>query len=622
MATNTKNKEWAKTHEDMLVKMYKDGYIALEDIKAINNKDDAYSIDEQDAAFERVKNNIQNRYSEERLNSDDVKSVRTEDEIKQLRTFRESVDKFDKPTDALLSSKLIQSIKSSGYKDVPLLKGMTEQIKGMSDKDLKEYIYNQRAYLNQALSDKMVKSIDGLQEYLTIPPEYGEKRTNYDEMFKEKDILDKMDQLSYRDIDFVARKNGMTGKELIHDMTNAKIARDRENIAHGRWRKDASIPENIVNEIGGTALTLFGRRQQEAIARGEDPALKDYAGDIGEQVAYAAPLGRIARPISTLAKAGYGLGTAAAVPHISELYDAIVYDDENNPRSNFSEVDALMGTGVNVAAPALIRGVGKRIGQYTSPKITKAWGELAEGKSADDVINEVKKKYKPAKIQNADNPDVPGDVRKEAQDWKSVVAADKALEEALTAREPLVYKIAREKGNNLGEKANNYVKKKYPQGGYTMLGVSDEANGPTPERLYDMVTKSGLESNPELTDAVNGLGRFVPEVRARYEANPNVVSTRLMNVYDKLGLSEAEKVKSAKQLLIEDALKNYLTNQFGEFTYGDENVNLPFLYLTNNFGIDVNEKLKEHRKEQKREKAKEESKERLPNLQRIYGNLK
>jgi ParB family chromosome partitioning protein len=58
-------------------------------------------------------------------------------------------------------------------------------------------------------------------------------------------------------------------------MTKAKIAKDREAFAHGRWRDDASIPENIANEVGGTLLTLFGRRQQEAIARGEDPKLKE-----------------------------------------------------------------------------------------------------------------------------------------------------------------------------------------------------------------------------------------------------------------------------------------------------------------------------------------------------------
>jgi hypothetical protein len=127
MATNTKNEEWAKSQKDLIVEMVNKGYIDIEDVKAINNKDGAYSIEDQDAAFERIKKDIQKRYSEDRLNSNDAKSVLSKERIEQLRKFRESVDKFDKPTDALLSSKLIEQIKSSGYKDIALLKGMTGQ---------------------------------------------------------------------------------------------------------------------------------------------------------------------------------------------------------------------------------------------------------------------------------------------------------------------------------------------------------------------------------------------------------------------------------------------------------------------------------------------------------------
>ena len=90
MATNTKNKEWAKANKDMLMNMLDKGYIALEDLQAINNKDEKFTIEQQDEAFNRVKKDIQSRYSEDRLNSDDAKSVLSEDRIKQFRTFRES----------------------------------------------------------------------------------------------------------------------------------------------------------------------------------------------------------------------------------------------------------------------------------------------------------------------------------------------------------------------------------------------------------------------------------------------------------------------------------------------------------------------------------------------------
>lgn len=633
MATNTKNKEWAKANKDMLMNMLDKGYIALEDLQAINNKDEKFTIEQQDEAFNRVKKDIQSRYSEDRLNSDDAKSVLSEDRIKQFRTFRESVDKFDKPTDALLSSKLIEQIKSSGYKDVQLLKGMTEQIKDMSDKDVKEYIYNQRQYLNQMLPGKAIESIPDLQEYMTVQPNYGVKNTNYAKMFNDDEILDKLNEIPFRDIDYIARKNGMTGKELLKDMSEAKIAKDREAIAHGRWRADASVPENIANEVGGTLLTLFGRRQQEAIARGEEPELKDIAGDVGEQLAYMAPVGRVAGPVakavsripkigqvaSKVAAATTNVGSNAIVPTATELYDKIVYD-KNNPRGEFSIADALVGTGVNAAAPWVLREAGEGLGKLTGSKnIQKYWGELAEGKTSDEIIKDIQNKYKGVKIQDADNPNVSAEVRRRAQELKSIIAADQDMAKTLTQSQPLVFDVAKEPGKTLAEKAKNYANREYPEG-YTILDVDASANAPTVSELYNMISKTegAIQGNPELTVA-GKMGEFIPEKLAQYEANPNVISDRLMNVYDKLGLDAVEASKSSKELLEEDLIKNYLTNQAGNFIYADRNITIPGLSI---LPIDFNQLLKEQREKVEREKAKEKSKRRLPTLERLYGNLK
>ena len=633
MATNTKNKEWAKANKDMLMNMLDKGYIALEDLQAINNKDEKFTIEQQDEAFNRVKKDIQSRYSEDRLNSDDAKSVLSEDRIKQFRTFRESVDKFDKPTDALLSSKLIEQIKSSGYKDVQLLKGMTEQIKDMSDKDVKEYIYNQRQYLNQMLPGKAIESIPDLHEYMTVQPDYGVKNTNYAKMFNDDEILDKLNEIPFRDIDYIARKNGMTGKELLKDMSEAKIAKDREAIAHGRWRADASVPENIANEVGGTLLTLFGRRQQEAIARGEEPELKDIAGDVGEQLAYMAPVGRVAGPVakavshipkigqvaSKVAAATTNVGSNAIVPTATELYDKIVYDT-NNPRGEFSILDALVGTGVNAAAPWVLREAGEGLGKLTGSKnIQKYWGELAEGKTSDEIIKDIQNKYKGVKIQDADNPNVSAEVRRRAQELKSIIAADQDMAKTLTQSQPIVFDVAKEPGKTLAEKAKNYANREYPEG-YTILDVDAIANAPTVSELYNMISKTegAIQGNPELTVA-GKMGKLIPEKLAQYEANPNVISDRLMNVYDKLGLDAVEASKSSKELLEEDLIKNYLTNQAGNFIYADRNINIPGLSI---LPIDFNQLLKEQREKVEREKAKEKSKRRLPTLERLYGNLK
>ena len=630
MATNTKNKEWAKSQKDMLVELVNKGYIDIEDVKAINNKDDAYSIEQQDAAFERVKNDIQKRYSEDRLNSDDAKSALSEDQIKQFRTFRESVDKFDKPTDALLSSKLSEQIKSSGYKDVPLLKGMTEQIKDMSDNDVKEYIYNQRQYLNQMLPNKVITSIPDLQEYMTVQPTYGVKNTNYAKMFNDEEILDKLNEISFRDIDYIARKNGMTGKELLNDMTNAKIAKDRNLVAHGgRWRdvfdadKYRAWDDNpITSNLGGSMLTLFGRRQQEAIARGEEPSEEDIIGDVGEGLLYAAPLGRIAQPISIPAKMAYSGITAAAVPHITELYDAAVYDDKNNPRSEYSEADALVGTGVNLVAPFAIRELGEGVGRLTnSPKITKIWGQLAEGKSADDVINEAEAvRNRIGRNQGrVSQPGTAGDLTPAY--YKEAAGAG----ELTTAKENQLMKSL-SKENDVStpnqQALNAAIKDPHILNNDNLTIYKKTGNVKYNSELTNVDKYSPAEwttlvkamKNKEKTYLWHGQRKQVPDMKdIKAALDPDFVKN-----YQNSPYATSMFLKSNRELTGEDAIKNYLTNQFGNFTYADKSINIPGLSM---LPIDVNQYLRDYNTNKERKKAQEESMRRLPTLESLYGNL-
>lgn len=631
MATNTKNKEWAKANKDMLMDMLDKKYIALEDLQAINNKDEKFTIEQQDAAFDRVKKEIQSRYSEDHLNSNDAKSVLNEDRIKQFRTFRESVDKFDKPTDALLSSKLSEQIKSSGYKDLPLLKGMAEQIKNMSDTDVKEYIYNQRQYLNQMLPGKAIESIPDLQEYMTIPPKYGVKNTDYGKMFNDPDILDKLNEYSFRDIEYIARKNGMTGKELLKDLTDAKIAKDRNLVAHGgRWRdvldtdKYNSLKDNpIASNVGGSLLTLFGRRQQEAIARGEEPSKKDIAGDVGEGLLYAAPLGRIAQPISIPAKMAYSGVTAAAVPHITEAYDAAVYDDKNNPRSEYSEADALVGTGVNLVAPFAIRELGEGVGRMTnSPTITKIWGQLAEGKSADDVIKEAEA-VRNRISKNRSRIDQPGTVGDLTPAYYK--EATTAGELTSSKENQLMKSLAKEQGvttpNQQALKAaikdpyilNNDNITIYKKSG--KVKYNPELSNVNKYSPVEWTTLVKAMKNKEKTYLWHGERKQVPDMKdIKAALNPEFVKN-----YQNSPYATSMFLKSGRELTGEDAIKNYLTNQFGNFTYANRSINLPGLSM---LPIDINQYLKDYQADKERQKAKEESKRRLPTLESLYGNLK
>lgn len=642
MAQNSKVTKWAKDNQEALYMLYEDGVLTEEQLRTLVNLKGDYDVTKQDAEFDKVKQTIQSKLTDERINKAVKNDLMSANDAKMYQSLFKSVSAFDdKNADALLSSKLIDQIKNSGYKDLPLLKGMVDQLKYLNDADTKEYIYNQRQFLNQMLPNKVITSIPDLQEYMTVQPTYGVKNTNYAKMFNDDEILDKLNEIPFRDIDYIARKNGMTGKELLNDMTEAKIAKDRNLIAHGgRWRdvmdadKYKAWDDNpIASNVGGILLTLFGRRQQEAIERGEEPKLKDIAGDVGEQLAYMAPVGRIAGPVakvaariprigqsaSKIASTAANVGSNAIVPTASELYDTMVYDNDN-PRGEFSIADALVGTGVNTVTPYVLRRAGSSVGRVTGSKdIQKTWGELAEGKTADEIIKEIQNKYKGVKIQDADNPNVSAEVRRRAQELKSIIAADPDIEATLTQRQPLVFDIAKEPGKTLEEKAKNYAERIYPDG-YTILDVDASAHAPTVSELYNMISKTegAIQGNPELTLA-GRMGEFMPEKLAQYEANPNVISDRLMNVYDKLGLDAVEAAKSSKELLEEDLIKNYLTNQAGNFIYADRNITIPGLNL---LPIDFNQLLKERREKAEREKAKEKSRKRLPTLESLYGNLK
>lgn len=648
MATNTKNKEWAKANKDMLMDMLDKGYIAIEDLQAINNKDEKFSIEQQDAAFDRVKKDIQSRYSEERLDNTDVLN---DEEKKVFRTFRQSVDKFDKPADALLSSKLIEQINSSGYKDIPLLKGMVGQLKNLSDSDTREYIYNQRHFLNKSLPSNVIENIPDLQEYMTVQPNYGVKNTNYEKMFNDTDILDKLNEYSFRDIDYIARKNGMTGKELLKDLSDAKIAKDRNLASHGgRWRdvfdadKYRAWDDNpIASNVGGALLTLFGRRQQEAIARGEEPSEADIIGDVGEQFAYMAPVGRIAGPVakaaarigpraSKVAAATTNVASNAIVPTATELYDKIVYDNDN-PRGEFSIADALIGTGVNAIAPFALREAGEGIGKLTGSKnIQKYWGELAEGKSADDIINaaEAEREFIGRNKLRINQEGTAGDLTPEY--YKKISSAgdltDKyenklmkllAKENNVTTpnqqalnmaiKNPSILMKSRNKGNKI---AGDY------------LTIYKKSSNPTYNANLDNIYKYDAKEWTELTKAMkdgeknykwHGEFKEVPDISELKAA----LDPKFVEKYQNSPYATSMFLKSNKELASEDAIKNYLTNQFGNFTYADKSINLPGLSM---LPIDINQYVKDYRDDKERQKAKEESIRRLPTLESLYGNLK
>lgn len=580
-------REWAKNNQDFLNDLLAKKYISKEDLRKISNFKNQYSLQEQESAFKNFKERAQKTFSDERANPLlEDKEYGQKDFIKSAVEFRKTLDAFDKK-DPLLSSRLIEEINSSNYKNNPLLKGLAEQVKGMSDKDLREYLWVSRGVIDNRMTKSMLDALPSLEKYIREQPTFGVAKKDYDKMFGVENALDKAfdGTMNYKDIEYRARQNGMTGKQLLDQMAKDKTAKDRKEIAHGGKISDIFDGEKyrglrdnpIATNIGGAALSLFGRRQQEAIERGEDPTLKDYAGDIAEQGLYTIPMGRVIQATSAPAKTAWGLGGSAIVPHISELYDSIVYP-EDNPRGEYSETDALIGTGTNLAAPYGLRLLGRGGRKIGLDNFAKPLAELGEGETAKEASGRIRSTFAKSKgIPAEKRTELSSAERKEAEE------ASKLFRDNLRAwdqvnRHPRLFEIASEDGSSLTEKYAKWLKR---------------------------------NNLPEDTPINKVLG---------WKKDKSFVSKEAAELYDQLGLGATEGLTSNADLWKQDALKNYLTNQFGNFTYGDQNINLPFLSYGSMFGVDLNRNLKEMNEKKKRDEAIEEAEKKYQaKIQDIYN---
>lgn len=244
-----------------------------------------------------------------------------------------------------IKAKILDELYKNNYRD---LYNQIYQID--NDVDVANYINSSKKYFIQTMTNKDLEGMPTFSQAL-----FGELKTgkvDYDKEFGE-DWYNKFEEIPYQELKYVADKQGVNLKDLINKMGEESTKLRRQDIALGN-NPDATI----MDKVGSVAMSLFGRRQQEAIERGEDPKLRDYAGDIGEQVLSFAPLGTIARGLNASSKIGKLLTMASngAVPLASESFDTIAYDD-SNPRGKFSSADVISGGVNNAVAPLAIKGV-------------------------------------------------------------------------------------------------------------------------------------------------------------------------------------------------------------------------------------------------------------------------
>lgn len=293
-----------------------------------------------------------------------------------------------------MASKIKKQIQDEIFKNIKyftptqqaLLKGLYDKIDTYdNDTDIVNTVWANKDLPLRMISNKdLSEMLPGLSNLLIGEPRTGE--VNLEKAFG-KDWVSNFENIPYNQIALVAEKNGVDPNKLLYTMRDMATAQRREDIAHGRWDSNDPWYTNVANEIGGTALNLFGKRQQEAIARGEDPSLKDYGLDIGQSALEAVPYGRLAKLAKAptlLNAAAYG-GSVAAAPIVTEIADANLYED-SNPRGQFDPYEVMTGIGTNLVGDVLLRGGGNVADRVFGGKFGKRMLHLGEGESLSESL--------------------------------------------------------------------------------------------------------------------------------------------------------------------------------------------------------------------------------------------
>lgn len=418
-----------------------------------------------------------------------------------------------------------------------LLAGLLDLVdKAESDEEAQNIVWANKDLPLQMLTVDELQMMPSVSKTFTNGP--SNRKVNKEEAFGE-DWVNRYEQIPYNEIALVAEQQGKNPKELVAEMGAEALDKRRKAIARGEdegsW---IDSPNAFVKNLGGAIMHTFAPRVQEAIERGEDPSAKDYALDQAQNLLYAVPYGTTLRAIRnpatrTVAEA---LLSNAGAPIATEALDEAYYTDPNNPRSEFSGFDVATGTGTNLVGGALLRGAGMGIGRI-APKVRDFLGELATGKTAKDAVDEVRKQYK-FNVNVANDPTVPAAARQKAQEMVKLMESDPTLYNAVASKEPMVFKVAEQDGSTLADKANAYIK------------------------------ENKLDANTVLS--AEGKGHFLP-VKDKFinrTSKYSPVSASLTKAYDKLGLGTAtEGLKTADQLAREEAVKNFITNEYGNAMY-------------------------------------------------------
>lgn len=232
---------------------------------------------------------------------------------------------------------------------------------GLTDAEVEDNVLKQ-INASDSMRQAMTHGTKGYKEFLLskLPTEFGNTKT-----FNAKNVLEAIGSPYEKDgayktpeeklVAMYKSNPGLVRNRVAMNKDFGELgAQNLDRLVFAASNRKEQKPEvGMGLKIGGT---LMAPRSLEAIEAGRSPNWKDIVGDIGEDALMALPIGAGAAAWASKApkavKVLAALGGAAAVPVVSEVYDANVYEpSENLDRSVLQGADMLTGATTNIVAP-------------------------------------------------------------------------------------------------------------------------------------------------------------------------------------------------------------------------------------------------------------------------------
>lgn len=390
----------------------------------------------------------------------------------------------------------------------------------ISDKEMRQYINSGKGYYSRKWPNDLLAKMPTFRKALYSEPTMNTVK-DFDKAFNDPnwDLEYIKGNIPEDQLDFIAEENGIS-KERLKELMNKEVTlRDRA--------RDMDVDLSLKGAQNFITRAVFPR-STERYLRGDEIQGKDIALDAGENFLYMIPYGFAAKALTnggraaTLALAG----SNAINPAITEATDALVYsDDPENERSVFQPTDVAKGTFINMAAPyALLRGAGTAGRRYGFPEVGKRIEEIGTGTTAKDLKNQWVKDVKMVNEQRAKPNATP---LKQKLDSKSIIeskdykAGLTPEHQAILTGEETLNGIIYQPGKSFDEKLANYNK----------------------NRVNKIV-----EGTPEYQQLASEYEMWKPSEQ----------------------IIQAENLKLKRDIIPEEAAKNYVTNKLGDMMYSDQ----------------------------------------------------